>query len=493
MKTVVSFLGTGHYEETQYALDGQTYASRYCQVAIAKLLGFDQLRVLSTPFAFDKHGQSLKAECEKHALALELINIPNGQNEGELWQIFDKLRLALVGEDVAFDITHGFRAQSFFGGAVSQYLMALEQLPEQFQVLYAEWQKDAEFSPVWRLDTFVELLRWAEALGDFFSSGTGEPLRGIAEQARRRAAKAAHVAGERSSLHTLTKALIEFSEAIESVRTPQILSSAPYKDQKAKQTRPSHTQSVLEAIELCADEVKQQMPALQPLLERLKRLLNPLQCERLYDAQGLAAQHALARQYLHWGRLAEASIVMREAYVSHYAKDTDEISLEARRRAENAFHHCDTNTLSGIATERNDLQHGGWSSNARKAAGLRKGVERWIERLADYQSQAAPEVPSGRILLVSRHSGAIEWLTRQGIQADEQHQHLDINDIRQGDTVIGTLPIHLAAQVCAKGASFQYLQIDIPEPLRGQELSADQLDDLGARLQCFSVRAVKDD
>jgi CRISPR-associated protein Csx16 len=46
---------------------------------------------------------------------------------------------------------------------------------------------------------------------------------------------------------------------------------------------------------------------------------------------------------------------------------------------------------------------------------------------------------------VTRHPGAIEWASRQGIRVDRQIAHQDPADIQPGDTVIGTLPVNLGA------------------------------------------------
>ncbi len=91
---------------------------------------------------------------------------------------------------------------------------------------------------------------------------------------------------------------------------------------------------------------------------------------------------------------------------------------------------------------------------------------------------------------VSRHLGAIEWAKQQPIQIDRWESHLDIAQVQEGDTVIGTLPVHLAAEVCAKGARFVFLQVPIAATQRGQELSAATLTDLGCTLQAFWVEAL---
>lgn len=88
---------------------------------------------------------------------------------------------------------------------------------------------------------------------------------------------------------------------------------------------------------------------------------------------------------------------------------------------------------------------------------------------------------------VSRHPGAIAWAGKQGLCVDQYATHLDPSLVQPGDTVIGTLPIHLAAQVCNKEAQFLNLSFDMQAFSRGRELSAEELHACNARLECFQI------
>lgn len=91
---------------------------------------------------------------------------------------------------------------------------------------------------------------------------------------------------------------------------------------------------------------------------------------------------------------------------------------------------------------------------------------------------------------ISRHAGAVEWAKRQDLQICRFVSHLDIADVRSGDIVIGSLPVDLAAQVCASSAAYWHLSLDMPAELRGLELSADELEWLGAHIQPYDVKAI---
>ena len=91
--------------------------------------------------------------------------------------------------------------------------------------------------------------------------------------------------------------------------------------------------------------------------------------------------------------------------------------------------------------------------------------------------------------IVSRHPGAVAWLRRHyELEHARVVEHLVPDAIVAGDQVIGTLPVQLIAAVCQRGACYHHLQIPLTLAHRGRELDADELDALGASLECYSAR-----
>lgn len=94
------------------------------------------------------------------------------------------------------------------------------------------------------------------------------------------------------------------------------------------------------------------------------------------------------------------------------------------------------------------------------------------------------------VWFVTRHRGATEWARRRHLIVDHRVTHLDPAQVQAGDVVVGSLPVHLAATVCQRGAVYLHLSLDIPPTARGRELEPDELDTYGARLEAYEVRAV---
>lgn len=90
---------------------------------------------------------------------------------------------------------------------------------------------------------------------------------------------------------------------------------------------------------------------------------------------------------------------------------------------------------------------------------------------------------------ITRHRGAKDWAGEEGFPVDVAAEHFDTAEVRPGDRVLGSLPVNLAADVCARGGRYFHLSMEVPQEWRGRELSAEDMRRFGAALQEFEVRA----
>lgn len=95
--------------------------------------------------------------------------------------------------------------------------------------------------------------------------------------------------------------------------------------------------------------------------------------------------------------------------------------------------------------------------------------------------------PPPTTYLITRHSGAKQWAEEEGIAVNEQLDHLELHRVRAGDVVIGSLPVNLAAEVCARGGRYFHLSLELPQEWRGRELAPEEMRRCGARLEEFRV------
>jgi CRISPR-associated protein Csx16 len=91
---------------------------------------------------------------------------------------------------------------------------------------------------------------------------------------------------------------------------------------------------------------------------------------------------------------------------------------------------------------------------------------------------------------ITRHSGARQWAEQKGFPIDRMVDHLDPKEICPGDLVLGTLPVNLAAEVCARGGRYFHLALNLPPDWRGRELSTEDMQRFGAVLREYWVTSI---
>jgi CRISPR-associated protein Csx16 len=503
-RTLITFLGIGPYSETTYQWQGVgEFKTPYVAVALGKLWNAASIVVLATQAAEDKNGDRLRQHLKTAGVPEATFKrLPDGRTELELWDQFQAMREAVtaaVDAEVIVDITHGFRAQSFFAGAVLSVLRASGLKLNHLTLVYGEFRQHESVSPVWDLTLFVELLDWAQALSLFLKTGVAAPVVELGRQMQRREAEKA-LASNRQNFPTfgpLVKAIEQFADDLATIRVAAIVTG--YEQQDSKKVKARGSASVLlDAIGQCRKEVLAKLPALALILDELAESVRPLSAARLHGESGQRAQYALARRYLALSRYPEAAVVTREARISWFAGDERAVEVNSpdfddtrRGLADNRFgEQEEAREIGGI---RNDIEHGGFRKQPLSAKALQKGVEQLVERFAPVPADQVnvpardSNLPAGRTFFITRHPGAVEWAARQGVAVDRTVAHLDPAEIHAGDVVIGTLPVHLAAQVCARGARYLHLVLDLPRERRGLELTAGDMMRYRARLEEYRV------
>lgn len=509
-RILITFLGTTDYSETvyQWPYVGE-HRTPYVAAALAKLWKADHVIVLATQAAEDKNANPLRenllaAGCPEPVLS----RLPAGRTEDELWAQFRVIREAVesaASGDVLMDITHGFRSQSFFAGAILGVLRGAGVKPHQIELVYGEYRTEELISPIWDLTLFIELMDWAQALRLFQATGVAEPVVELARRMEQRetARTLASKSRDFPRLGQLAEAIRGFALDLATVRVAAIITGYKQSDSKKPNARGSAAR-LLAAIDRSREHVKVKLPPLALILDQLAERVIPLAADRLHGPAGQRAQHALARYYLMLSRYPEAAAVVREACVSLHAADecgvevnSPDYQQQQRLEAECQFGREDPDSLKEIGEIRNDIEHAGFRKQPLSAKTLQNRIEKLVQRFAPLGKEEAETteedslapVPS-RTFFVTRHSGAIQWAAQKGLTIDATATHLDPAEVGPGDIVIGTLPVHLAAEVCQRGARYLHLVLELPTEWRGRELTVEDMERFGARLVEYQVERI---
>lgn len=178
----LSFLGAGPYTETVYVKhddNTQSYKTHLFPKAVAELYAPDEMILFVTPFIKeDKHGY-LKYLHDSLGSQLRVEEIPNGNTEAQLWEIFEQCANAVdVNDEMILDITHAFRSLPILIFIVAAYLRQIKAVNLKSIIYGAFEARDAETgqTPIFELTPFVKLLDWTNAVNVFQNSGDARPI-----------------------------------------------------------------------------------------------------------------------------------------------------------------------------------------------------------------------------------------------------------------------------------------------------------------------------
>lgn len=179
---LLTFLGaTAAYETTYYLPDGREHTAPFCGIALARFYPDTDMRVFVTEDARKTHWERFRVLAEDHAASLQDVEITDGANEAELWEVFQAVVDHVdTSEAVVFDITHGFRSLPFLSFLAAAYLRVVKKIRLE-AVLYGNFEaRDKSVTPnrapVIDLTSFVDLLDWMIAADRFVRFGDAHDL-----------------------------------------------------------------------------------------------------------------------------------------------------------------------------------------------------------------------------------------------------------------------------------------------------------------------------
>jgi CRISPR-associated DxTHG motif protein len=373
---LITFLGITDYEEVEYRWHDLSKPTKFVQEALVRWLQPETTCVLLTKEARKKHWNDLSQRLQGHTQIVE-VDIPDGKSEEELWEIFAAISKDVQeGDEIVFDITHGFRSLPMIALLTIAYLKQVKGVKVQ-HVVYGVYEKGKHEAPILDLTPFADLLDWLAAAKMFTATGDSSELGRLIQDVQDAAHRNKEAYGD-----SLPLALKNFGAALAEVSDDLLLARVP--------NLPKSVRKLAERQSAANTEVPQWARPLTLLLDKIAATYAPFQDD------SLPTQVKLIRWYLDHNHIVQATTLAREWVVSYYAQQKslsrNDAESELNQRANNQENDELVQLWSSIRNIRNDLAHCGFGREERQvlsATSIRQNAEevvKQIERLAQQEA-----------------------------------------------------------------------------------------------------------
>ncbi len=358
--TLITFLGTGNYDETCYTLQGSEHKSKFTGVALAHFLQPARILLCVTNDARNRHEKAFReglgADMENRT---EPVLLPDGKVETEMWQLFSQMEDSLhENEQAVFDITHGFRTIPMMAILAASYLRLVKQV-EFTNLYYGAFEAEVEDkTPFWDLSPFLTLLDFTTDVHSFLETSSSLALASRLRLVQGKAHKS-NTPQPPTKIQPYADMLKKLSENYLLAQPREVMKAASELKQKEE--------------EAFAATAAWSQP-LFAVLGRVSSEYEPFAHSEpdVLSKANLQAQLNLIKNYLDHGHYIHAADLMREWLVSwvvlHQGLQDAWLDREIRTEIENSLNEKDSipaalkqaaEAFKSIAQHRNTLSHCG--------------------------------------------------------------------------------------------------------------------------------------
>lgn len=248
-------------------------------------------------------------------------NLPDGNNVQEIWTIFERIFALLQdGDELYFDLTHGFRYLPMLSLVLGNYAKFLKKAKVVY-LSYGNYEgRDKETNTASIIDLFplTNLQDWTYAVGQFLDSGNADRLLFIGDSEIRSIIKENGFNNETKATTQFFRTLKTFIDERTTCRGMSIIDSSSVKKLK----------------ECCNQMTSELLPAIRPVIGKIQQSLEDFDSEK-----NIMNGYSSAVWCFNNGLYQQAATILQESIVSlfcqrHAIRIDDE---DGRRLINSAF------------------------------------------------------------------------------------------------------------------------------------------------------------
>ena len=331
---VLTFLGTGRYEDVTYEWPGKEPVSTHLfPEAVARIFEPEKLLVFVTETAkkykppcgeqlSTTYNQTtprpkedktyLEVLRDRLGTIVEPVDIPEGRSEAELWEIFDRVASTVnEGDKIVLDITHAFRSIPMLVLTIAAYLRRTKGVIVEY-IVYGAYEARKPFNnppnpedraPIFDLTQLLDLLDWLSGAEFLFKRSDATLLAERLRNTQQRAWQS------RSSNDDLPRCMQKVANKLQSFS--QALQLARPRDAM------QYAHDLLQLLNNTT-EVKRWARPFAVILEQIRSEATKFACDipEHLDKDNLNKQLAIIEHFLEKGLLIQAILLAREWLVN---------------------------------------------------------------------------------------------------------------------------------------------------------------------------------
>lgn len=382
---------------------------------------------------------------------VEDVSIPDGKDEGEMWQIFSTIyNLLREGDELYIDLTHSFRYLPMLVLVLTNYAHFLKNI-EVKAVSYGNFEardKTTGIAPIVDLLPLVALQRWTFAAADFTENGNVKKLDELVTEPVRNMKKLFNLNGDEQSrniagnLINFIEKLKAFNDELKLCRGIKIYKSDSYKSlitsADTKQNLIAPLRPIMENIAASVKSFSKD-PSTNNLIAAAKWCYE----KQLYQAAVTMLQEGIVTLFcIKYGidhcnkekrEIVNAAFIKKhfEFFPDEHAdiykplnKEGYESKVDLIRQDAVLQDKYVIGKFSKLTNLRNDFQHCGMRSDSRSARDMKNDLKEFIDYFSPIFDQRNAPLPPLFINL-SNHS-SVGWSKEQLAAANHYGEVLDM-------------------------------------------------------------------
>lgn len=376
-RVYISFLGTNDYVPCNYTCEGRETVNnvRFVQEATvswhcAQWNKNDVIYIFTTAqshgtnwidnVAKMKVGLASRLASLNFIAAITEVEIPSGQNEDEIWQIFQTVFEHIQdGDQLYLDITHAFRSLPLLALVILNYAKitkniqvkaieygAMEALGFINDVKAMEIEK--RNVPIFNLLPFDQLLDWSTAIDKFVAAGDASGVQKLtAVNITPRLKETKGKDQEAAGLRKMAQHLGNFALSMDTCRGKNIVEDA------------AKLKSALKDV-----ENQQLIKPLAPLIQKIQESTAKFTGEEILD--GIAA----ARWCLEHKLIQQGVTILQETIFTYILKESTDVDI----------YNINNRSLaaSAVKIEKEKIEYDDWAINAKNQKQLTEKICSWL-------------------------------------------------------------------------------------------------------------------